>query len=168
MSSDGSSSALAAPCAELAALSECTVYAAPSGAPTPAGSLVASAGTTLLLCFTQFGDFDSFELAQRMVDALPALRAAGVAVVAFGVGTPEAARAFAKFTNFPPELLYADPTAACYAALRFAPGAGRAGGPLPALQAAPGGVKLLAMCAGLGSPGTLNEVFRGYLVRRGG
>jgi hypothetical protein len=122
-------------------------------------------GTTLVPFFTQFGDFDSFELAQRLVDALPALAAAGVRVAAIGVGTPAAARAFAQFTNFPLDMLYADPDAACYDALRFAPGAGRPGGPLPQLSAAPGQLKLLAMCAGLGSPGTLTEVFRGYLVR---
>jgi hypothetical protein len=152
-------------CPELASLAGCTIYSAASSAPCPAGSLVPPVGTTLVPFFTQFGDFDSFELAQRLVDALPALAAAGVRVAAIGVGTPAAARAFAQFTNFPLDMLYADPDAACYEALRFAPGAGRPGGPLPLLNAVPGQVKLLAMCAGLGSPGTLTEVFRGYLVR---
>ena len=152
---------------ELAALSGCTVFSAATGAPAPAASLVPPAGTCLLPFFTQWGDFDSFELAQRLVDALPALADAGVRVAAVGVGSVEGARLFARLTNFPLDMLHADPEAACYAALGFAPGAGRAGGPLAELQGAPGAVKLLAMCAGLGSPGTLAEVFRGYLVRRG-
>ena len=150
---------------ELAALAGCTVYSAASGAPCPAASLVPPSGTVLVPFFTQWGDFDSFELAQRLVDALPALDAAGVRVVGVGIGSVEGARLFARCTNFPLDLLHADPDASCYAALGFAPGAGRAGGPLAPLQGAPGAVKLLAMCAGLGSPGTLAEVFRGYLVR---
>jgi hypothetical protein len=150
---------------ELAALAGCTVYAASTGAPSPAASLVSPSGTVLLPFFTQWGDFDSFELAQRLVDALPALDAAGVRVAAVGLGTVEGARLFSRLTNFPLDRLHADPDAACYAALGFAPGAGRPGGPLSLLQGTPGGVKLLAMCAGLGSPGTLAEVFRGYLVR---
>ena len=150
---------------ELAALSGCTIFAASTGAPVPAASLVAPSGTVLLPFFTQWGDFDSFELAQRLVDALPALAAANVRVAAVGVGSVAGARLFSELTNFPLELLHADPDAACYAALGFAPGAGRAGGPLPALQGVSGTAKLFAMCAGLGSPGTLAEVFRGYLVR---
>jgi hypothetical protein len=132
----------------------------------PAASLVAPAGTDVVLFLTQWGDFDSFELAQRLVDALPALAAANVRVAAVGVGSVQGARLFSQLTRFPLDLLHADPDAACYAALRFAPGAGRPDGPLAGLQGTPGGVKLLAMCAGLGSPGTLAEVFRGYLGDR--
>ena len=151
---------------ELAALSGCTVYAASTGAPVPAASLVPPSGTAVLLFLTQWGDFDSFELAQRLVDALPALAAANVRTAAIGVGSVAGARLFSELTSFPLELLHADPDAACYAALGFAPGAGRVGGPFPALQGLPGSAKLLAMCAGLGSPGTLSEVFRGYLGDR--
>jgi len=151
---------------ELAALSGCTVYAALTGAPVPAASLVPPSGTVVLLFLTQWGDFDSFELAQRLVDALPALAAANVRIAAVGVGSVAGARLFSELTSFPLELLHADPDAACYAALGFAPGAGRAGGPFPVLQGLPGSAKLLAMCAGLGSPGTLTEVFRGYLGDR--
>jgi hypothetical protein len=154
---------------ELAALSGCTVLAASSGEQTSADSLVSPQGVSLLLLFTQFGDFDSFELAQRLVDALPALDAAGVRVAAVGVGSPSAARRFCALTNWPAERLHADPSGTSHAALGLVPGAGRPGGALAdtPLAAASGGVKLLAMCAGLGSPGTLTEVFRGYMVRRG-
>lgn len=67
--------------------------------------------------------------------------------------------------RFPIDKLYADKAAGCYKALGFAPGWGREGGPgawaakLPFVN---GYVKLLVMCAGIGSPGTLREVIRGY------
>ena len=120
---------------------------------------------TRTLSLAQAGDFDSFESAQYLVDELPALDAAGVKVVAVVIGTPAAARNFAQKTNFPVDRLYADERAEAVAALGCAPGWGREGGPgawaakLPFVN---GYVKLLVMCAGVGSPGTLKEVIGGY------
>ena len=96
-----------------------------------------------------------------MVDLLPAARAAGLEVACVVIGSLDAARAFAGFTNLPRSCLYADPDACCYSALGFEPGAGR-GAEAQWLSGAPGMVKLMAMCAGIGSPGTLQEVLRGY------
>lgn len=122
-------------------------------------------------CFlTQFGDFDSWELAQALVDELPKLEANGVKLVCIGIGSQTAAAEFAKRTNLPPDLLYADETGACHAALGFRPGLGRGPksfelGPVSVgdLPNVSGLTKLLVMCAGIGSPYTLREVFRGYL-----
>ena len=143
------------------------VVSAATGASVEASSLLADApGRVLLPFLTQFGDFDSFETAQKLVDYLPQLAAGGVTVAAVGIGSRDAALAFAAKTKFPADLLYADADGSAAAALRFSPGCGRKGGALPFLEALPpslGIAKLLLMCAGVGSPGTLAEVFRGYL-----
>jgi AhpC/TSA antioxidant enzyme len=148
---------------ELSALSSCTLLSVPGGASLSAASLVAPTGLSFVFITTHTADFDSFEQASKLVDFLPTLDAAGVRVSLVVVGTPAAAAKFADFTNFPVARLYADPTAACHAALGYEPGAGRAGGEAPYMSGVPGMGKLMAMCAGIGSPGTLQEVFRGYL-----
>lgn len=153
--------------AERDTLAPIAVKAASTGEDVKLGDVIpAEAGSRTIVCLmTQFGDFDSFEQAQWMVDELPALDAAGVRVVAVGIGSVSAAKAFAAKTNFPIERLYADETAAAVSALGCAPGWGREGGPgawaanLPFVN---GFVKLIVMCAGIGSPGTLKEVIRGY------
>jgi|APGre2960657444_1045066.scaffolds.fasta_scaffold02532_1 hypothetical protein len=148
---------------ELSVLSSLRVVSVSSGEAVPASSLVSSTSITLLPFLTNCADFDSFELASQLVDYLPALDAAGVRLSCVCIGSCEAALAFSRFTNFPAERLWADERALCYDALGFAPGAGRPGGEAPFLANASGLTKLMAMCAGLGSPGTLPEVFRGYL-----
>ena len=161
--SSGSAEPLALVSPERAALSSCTVLAVPAGTPVNASSLVKAEGRTLLFVTTHTADFDSFEQASKLVDYLPALDAAGVHVALVVIGTAAAAAAFGEYTNFPVARLYADPSAACHAALGYEPGAGRAGGEALYLSSLPGMAKLMAMCAGVGSPGTLKEVFRGYL-----
>lgn len=54
--------------------------------------------------------------------------------------------------KFPTSRLYADPDGSCYAALGFSPGFELQGMELPA------SVKLTGMLAGVGSPGTIQEV----------
>lgn len=77
--------------------------------------------------------------------------AAVLQVITVGLGSAENARFFSQTLSYPIEDLYADPTGACYKALGFSPGF------------APGSdinpyVKLLTMLAGVGSPGTVQEV----------
>lgn len=74
-----------------------------------------------------------------------------------GLGSAENARFFSQTLNYPLENLYADPTGVCYKALNFSPGFA------PGSQLNPY-VKLLTMLAGVGSPGTVQEVS----VSRGG
>jgi hypothetical protein len=140
---------------------------ASTGEAVDASSVIPTRGRVLVPFMTQFADFDSWELAQKLVDDLPALSDAGVTVVGVGIGSVDAAREFARRTNFPLESLYADDTAAAYAALGFAPGFGRAGGEFgwieEKLPPVSGMAKLMVMCAGVGSPGTLSAVFGGYL-----
>ncbi len=107
----------------------------------------------LVLLLSQLGDFDSLEYAQALVPVLPQLETAGIAVLAIGIGEPAGRERFCGFTGFPSERLQVDPEPDLHRDLGLYEGLRQAGGPWP---------NLLLMCAGLGSPGTLAEVLRGY------
>jgi len=107
----------------------------------------------LVLLLSQLGDFDSLEYAQALVPALPQLERAGIAVRAIAIGGSAGADRFCAYTGLPRSLLevMAEPT--LHRQLHLYPGLQVPGGPWPSL---------LLMCAGIGSPGTLAEVLRGY------
>ncbi len=107
----------------------------------------------LVLLLSQLGDFDSLEYAQALVPALPQLEASGIALLAIAIGNPAGAERFCHYTSLPPELLQVQEEPRLHRALGLYEGLRTPGGPWPAL---------LLMCAGLGSPGTLAEVLRGY------
>ncbi|MFN7630087.1 MAG: AhpC/TSA family protein [Cyanobacteriota bacterium] len=107
----------------------------------------------LVVLLSQLGDFDSLEYAQALAGALPQLQAAGMGLLAIGIGEDAGADRFCDFTGLPRELLQVEPTPRLHGALGLNPGLRAPGGPWPSL---------LLMCAGVGSPGTLAEVFRGY------
>eukprot|EP00882_Tetradesmus_deserticola_P017039 GHRQ01018226.1.p1 GENE.GHRQ01018226.1~~GHRQ01018226.1.p1 ORF type:complete len:297 (+),score=106.89 GHRQ01018226.1:869-1759(+) len=109
---------------------------------------------------THFADLSSWEYAQKLSQrVLPQLREQGLQVITVGLGSPQNARIFSSTLDFPLEGLYADPTGACYSALGFSPGFAPGADINPYL-------KLLPMLAGIGSPGTLQEVIRGYVGDR--
>lgn len=107
----------------------------------------------LVLLLSQLGDFDSLEYAQALVPVLPKLEAAGIAVLAIGIGDEAGRQRFCAFTGFPSERLEVDAEPHLHRALGLYEGLQQIGGPWP---------NLLLMCAGIGSPGTLAEVLRGY------
>lgn len=107
----------------------------------------------LVVLLSQLGDFDSLEYAQALAGALPALGQAGIRLLAIGIGEEAGAERFCAFTGLPQPLLQVEPTPRLHAALGLYAGLKAPGGPW-------GG--LLLMCAGVGSPGTLAEVWRGY------
>ncbi len=107
----------------------------------------------LVLLLPQLGDFDSLEYAQALVAVLPQLEAAGIAVLAIGIGNEASRQRFCAFTHFPLERLVVEDEPQLHRALGLYPGLRQIGGPWP---------NLLLMCAGIGSPGTLAEVLRGY------
>ena len=107
----------------------------------------------LVLLLSQLGDFDSLEYAQALLPALPRLEASGLAVQAIAIGDQAGRRRFCAFTGLPETLLEVEPDASLHRALGLYEGLQLPGGPWP---------NLLLMCAGLGSPGTLAEVLRGY------
>ena len=114
---------------------------------------MAAGGRRLVLLFSQLGDFDSLEYAQALVAAMPQLQAAGIQLLAIGIGDDDSADRFCAFTGFPRSRLQVEGDNRLHLALGLYQGLQAPGGPWP---------NLLLMCAGIGSPGTLAEVFRGY------
>ena len=113
----------------------------------------AAGSKRLVVLLTQLGDFDSMEYAQALVPALPRLEQAGIRPLAIAIGDQAGADRFCDFTGFPPDLLQIEPDHQLHRALGLSAGLQAPGGPWPSL---------LLMCAGIGSPGTLKEVLRGY------
>jgi hypothetical protein len=107
----------------------------------------------LVVLLSQLGDFDSLEYAQALAAALPELQQAQISLLAIGIGEDTGADRFCGFTGFPRALLQVEGTPRLHRALGLCEGLQAPGGPWPSL---------LLMCAGVGSPGTLAEVFRGY------
>ena len=109
-----------------------------------------------LLFLSHFGDLTSWEYAQKLRDNMDVLKESSDGVTVVGLGSPEAGRKFAELLNFPVEDLYADPEGTLYKELGFSQGF------LPDTDISPY-LKLLPMLAGIGSPGTIQEVLRGYV-----
>lgn len=112
-----------------------------------------SGSKRLVILMSQLGDFDSLEYAQALVPALPRLQQAGIQLLAIGIGDEAGAERFCQFTGFPRANLMVEAEPRLHRALGLYAGLQTPGGPWPGL---------LLMCAGIGSPGTLGEVFRGY------
>jgi hypothetical protein len=110
-------------------------------------------GRRLVLLLTQLGDFDSMEYAQALAPELPRLEAAGIRTQAIAIGDNAGAERFCRHTGFPRTALEVDAEPTLHRELGLYEGLQTPGGPWPAL---------LLMCAGIGSPGTLAEVLRGY------
>ena len=107
----------------------------------------------LVVLWGQLGDFDSLEYAQALAEQRGRIERAGIGVLAIGIGDEAGRQRVCRFTGFPPAWLQVVPDAALHQALRLHRG--------PQLPIGPWG-NLLLMCAGIGSPGTLQEVLRGY------
>ncbi len=107
----------------------------------------------LVVLMGQLGDFDSLEYAQALAAALPQLEAAGIALLAIAIGNEAGAERFCTYTGLSRPCLQVEANAALHARLGLYAGLQAPGGPWPSL---------LLMCAGIGSPGTLAEVLRGY------
>lgn len=107
----------------------------------------------LIVVMGQLGDFDSLEYAMALVEALPRLQQSGISLLAFAIGNDAGAARFCTYTGFPRTMLEVDADPTLHQQLGLYSGLQAPGGPWPGL---------LLMCAGIGSPGTLAEVLRGY------
>lgn len=119
-----------------------------------------SATRVLVLVWPQLGDFDSLEYAWWLQRESAKIQASEIVVRAVGIGDRASGQRFCQYTGFPAEALWVDPNADLHRQLDLYPGLS---------VKIPGGsagqnawLNLLLMCAGIGSPGTLAEVFRGY------
>ncbi|MEM9568681.1 MAG: peroxiredoxin-like family protein [Cyanobacteria bacterium P01_E01_bin.34] len=118
----------------------------------------------LLLIWPQLGDFDSLEYAWWLQKERDMLTTFNLEVRAVGIGDRASGQKFCEFTGFPPTHLWVDPVANLHHQLGLYEGLSVK---LPAASASTNAyLNLLLMCAGIGSPGTLKEVFRGYLGDR--
>lgn len=118
------------------------------------------ASPTLVLLWPQLGDFDSLEYAWWLQRDRAKLERQGILVRAVGIGDRAAGDRFCQFTGFPTDSLFVDPTADLHQQLDLYGGLSVE---LPGLSPGQNAwLNLMLMCAGIGSPGTLAEVFRGY------
>ena len=114
----------------------------------------------LVLIWSQLGDFDSMEYAWWLRREVDTLKAKNITIRAVGIGDRAAGEQFCEYTQFPKEWLFTDPKADLHRQLDLYAGlALKAPGLSPGQNA---WMNLMLMCAGIGSPGTLAEVFRGY------
>lgn len=115
---------------------------------------------TLVLVWSQLGDFDNLEYAWWLVREWKQLEAKEIAVKAIGIGDRGSGIKFCQYTGFPQNCLYVDPTAEIHRQLGLYQGLTLKFPWLSTKYSA--WLNLMLMCAGIGSPGTLTEVFRGY------
>jgi hypothetical protein len=114
----------------------------------------------LVILFPQLGDFDSLEYAWWLQKSWHKLEASAVTIRAVGIGNLASGRRFCHYTGFPESNLFVDPKAQLHETLGLYPGLSLQ---IPGLSSAQKAwLNLLLMCAGIGSPGTLQEVLRGY------
>jgi hypothetical protein len=112
----------------------------------------------LVMVLPQLGDFDSLEYAW-WIQREPALLT-DITIVAIGIGNRLAGEKFCRFTGFPIDRLFVTPNPQLHQQLGLYSGLSIK---IPGLAASQNAwFNLMIMCAGIGSPGTLAEVFRGY------
>jgi hypothetical protein len=114
----------------------------------------------LILVLSQLGDFDSLEYIWWIQREIERIQSAGIAVRAVGIGDRQSGQYFCKFTGFDANWLFVDPTGELHRQLDLYAGLTTKFPLLSSGQSA--WVNLMLMCAGIGSQGTLKEVFRGY------
>ena len=118
------------------------------------------ANRLLVLIWSQLGDFDNLEYAWWLQRESETLQAQGITVRAIGIGDRNSGVKFCDYTGLPSQWLFVDPEAAIHRSLELYQGLTWH---FPLLSSGQNAwLNLMLMCAGIGSPGTLKEVFRGY------
>jgi len=110
---------------------------------------------SIIAFLTHFGDFNAWEYSQKLLHYIGNFTANEIELSVIGIGTVEGAREFSRETEFPIERIYVDQEGNLHKQLGFSGGFGEKLPINPYL-------KLLPMLAGIGSPGTIQEVLRGY------
>ena len=108
----------------------------------------------LVVALGSLGDFDSFEYIQNLNRYYEKLKVNNIKLTIFAIGTEESKSCFARYVEIPENLINMVSDNSLHKKLGINDGMN-----FPVSAAA----NLLIMCAGINSPGTLKEVFRGYL-----
>lgn len=125
-----------------------------------------SANRLLVIILPQLGDFDSLEYAWWLQRQSKRLQDQGVIIRAVGIGNRDSGQKFSDYTGFPGDWLFVDPEAQLHSSLNLYQGLAFK---IPGLSSTQNAFfNLMLMCAGIGSQGTLAEVFRGYRGDRTG
>lgn len=139
---------------------------------------------SLVVILPQLGEFDSSEYCEFLIAAEKALEENNIDLQVVGIGDTTAAQNFCSFTGLSPKKLCIDPNGTLHKELNLHCGPNFS---IPEgvsnevikffLRQLPGGVpsdedqirpvgtawlNYMAMCAGIGAPGTLQEILRGY------
>ncbi len=121
---------------------------------------ITEAERLLILIWSQLGDFDSLEYAWWLQREAKKIEELGITIRAIGIGNRSSGLRFCNYTNFPEEWLFVDSDAEIHTSLELYRGLAAK---VPFISAGQSSwLNLILMCAGIGSPGTLTEVFRGY------
>ncbi|ACK70155.1 conserved hypothetical protein [Gloeothece citriformis PCC 7424] len=119
-----------------------------------------SATYLLVLVWPQLGDFDTLEYAWWLKRESIEIQNRGIVIRAVAIGNRASGQKFCDYTGFPAESLFVTPKPELHQKLELYQGLCRK---FPLLSTSQNAwVNLMLMCAGIGSPGTLGEVFRGY------
>ncbi|MDB9423501.1 peroxiredoxin-like family protein [Microcystis aeruginosa CS-564/01] len=114
----------------------------------------------LILVWPQLGDFDSLEYAWWLEKEAALWQNAGITIRAIGIGDRNSGLKFSEYTKFRQDWLFVDPKAELHDLLGLYRGLPLK---LPGFSSGQNAwLNLILMCAGVGSPGTLAEVLRGY------
>ena len=111
----------------------------------------------LVLFLGQLGDLDSFECAQLLKRNLQLIQTSTIQLKIIAIGDQKGLDRFVHFVGLPSKYFDIKIDGSLHNDLGLCPGLNLK---IPALA------NLLLMCAGIGSPGTLKEVFRGYIGDR--
>ena len=114
----------------------------------------------LILVWPQLGDFDSLEYAWWLEKEAALWQNAGITIRAIGIGDRNSGLKFSEYTKFRQDWRFVDPKAELHDLLGLYRGLSLK---LPGFSPGQNAwLNLILMCAGVGSPGTLAEVLRGY------
>ncbi len=108
----------------------------------------------LFIVLGLLGDFDSFEYIQSINKSLVQIKDAGIELFIVGIGNDESKKRFCEYTKLPCNYIHTISDSNLHDSLFIEKGLKVSTFPL---------LNLILMCMGIGSPGTLCEVLRGYI-----